>query len=589
MDGLYFTMHKWNLQTIPFSRSGSFLRIFARPAVTGGRRRLVIGTSRALPPEHGVSAGNRREFYELALFSRDSEADYIYRASPWQIVLKAQEGEASIVFLDDETLLFSVSKAVLRLMPCHPVQSVQCFSEQYAQANDPLAASFHHLRCCGDGTRVEIRECPMPGTAKTAGGDRPYSVGFAGPRSFECAVRFDFYGQVWNDQVPVFAAVAGERRAEWEAWRRLMPKVPPKYASAAEMSWMLLWSGAVSPGRLLSRKAILGSKSAVPSSFSSLDACFTALAVLPADQELAFDQFRLMFDNQSPVGAFPGSLSNIARNYNCITPPLHGWAVLKFIERIGLPRSRDFLKESFDPFCHQTEWWFSNRDTDRDGICEYQHGSDSGFFNSTVFDQGCPAECPDLAAYLVLQCAALAAIAKMLARKKDEMKWKERGDVQLNALLNHAVREDRFVSMLNGMHSALESQALQNYMPVVLGVRLPENLRRPLVDSLSHGGPFLTEYGLATESPQSQKYMPEDGFRGPIWPFPTFIAFDGLVRLGAAASARSLAEHFCDTCARNASMHEHYNALTGEGLGCPGHTCTSAVFILLASWLASEK
>jgi glycogen debranching enzyme len=255
------------------------------------------------------------------------------------------------------------------------------------------------------------------------------------------------------------------------------------------------------------------------------------------------------------------------------------------VEQLGVTQSLPYLSQLYDPLSRLTEWWYTLRDFDGDGVCQYHHGNDSGWDNATAFDQGYPTEAADLSAHLVLQCEGLAFMADALGRPLDAQRWTERGREQLTALLRHSVRDDRFVSPRDGAHDVAESRSLLNLIPMELGHRLPSDVRRALIADLQPGGAFLTDYGLATESPASPKYEANGYWRGPIWAPSTYQIFDGLVDAGEIALARIIAERFCDMCVRAPGFWENYDAVTGQGLCCPGYSWTAAVFLLLAEWL----
>jgi Mannosylglycerate hydrolase MGH1-like glycoside hydrolase domain len=165
------------------------------------------------------------------------------------------------------------------------------------------------------------------------------------------------------------------------------------------------------------------------------------------------------------------------------------------------------------------------------------------------------------------------------------LRWKKRAEHQLGDLLSQGVRDNRFFSPLDGKIDAPKTQSLLNYIPIVLGRRLPKKIRTTLIADLGPGGPFLTEWGLATESPHSPKYEPDGYWRGPIWAPSTYLIFDGLVSAGAKELAALIARRFCDLCAQDMGFWENYDALSGKGLRCPGYTWTASVFLLLARWL----
>lgn len=109
--------------------------------------------------------------------------------------------------------------------------------------------------------------------------------------------------------------------------------------------------------------------------------------------------------------------------------------------------------------------------------------------------------------------------------------------------------------------------------------RLPSELRRTLISTLKSDR-FLTEYGLATESPASRYYEPDGYWRGPIWAPSTLLIIDGLMRCGETDFALQLARRFIGL-AEKSGFAENYDALTGAGLRDRAYTWTSSTYLIL--------
>ena len=120
-------------------------------------------------------------------------------------------------------------------------------------------------------------------------------------------------------------------------------------------------------------------------------------------------------------------------------------------------------------------------------------------------------------------------------------------------------------------------------VPVLLGEKLPDNIRELLLNDL-RSDKFLTEWGYATESPASPYYVSDGYWRGPIWAPSTYIIYEGLLACGEDKLAEKIALQFCKMCAKS-GFAENFDAQTGEGLRDRAYTWTAAVFLLLASKL----
>ena len=198
----------------------------------------------------------------------------------------------------------------------------------------------------------------------------------------------------------------------------------------------------------------------------------------------------LFFDNQDANGMIPDQITDLGVLELLHQPPIYGWAIRKMISKLGPVKSKPYLDQLYKPLARLTEWWYTYRDYDGDGMCQYHHGNDSGWDNATLFDQGYPTEGADLAAHLTLQCEMLADIAFTLGKVKASKRWRERAQKQLDNLLEQGVKDNRFFSPLDGHSDAPPSQSLVNYIPMVLGHRLPKkNSRRP-APGLGHRGPL---------------------------------------------------------------------------------------------------
>ena len=576
-------MKSYMLDQIPFSLAGSFLTITAS-SKSGSHRLLYRTTSRRLAPEKEMPFAPQ-DFFELALMVDGQEVPYTATAQPHRLDLHVEgQGTATLAFADADTLMFETEGVSLRLLPCKPFASAVWPNADTLMLLDWAARGCHQLRA-GKGTHLKVEELLTGLTQPHDWLDKPWAVDFVGKRG---GFRFTRFETAWEEKLPSIEKVLKEREKEFGKWLKRIPKVPERYQEMGELAWFLLWNSRVPCEELLTRPSIYMSKFSMNAVWA-WDNCFNALAVAEADPRLAWDQLLLFFDHQELEGMLPDMISDLEALYGFTKPPIYGWTIRRLVKRVGLKNSLPYLKELYEPVSRLTNWWYSHRDYNDDNMCQYHHGNDSGWDNATVFDQGFPTEGADLAAYLVLQSEGLSFMAKELGKKVASLRWRVRAEVQLKNLLELGVKDQHFVSRLEGQTETAESESLINYIPMVLGRRLPKKLRNKLVDDLGPEGRFLTEFGLASESPRSPKYEADGYWRGPIWAPSTYLIFDGLVDAGEKELAGTLAERFCQMCLKAGGFWENYDALTGKGLRCPGYTWTASVFLLLAEWLGKEK
>lgn len=578
-------MITYALDQIPFSRRSSFLTITSRNS-SGSPRLLYKTCSGRVHSLHDIPFP-ADEFFELSLVNDGHDVPYTWQAFPHRLDLNGEAGEQVILaFKDPDTLIFQANNVGLRLLPSKvfPIQYSPIANQIYLI--DWFARGIHMFRA-DENTNVIATITPIVTGIEKHWGEFPCTITYE-PKdnisTFHGAIHFSRYETFWNEPMPDFNKVLSSNKKDYAEWMSKIPNVPETYQIPAEIAWFILWNCQVPKEGALTRPTIYMSKFWM-NGIWAWDNLFNAIAVFNADHQLAWDQLMLFFDYQGPNGMIPDVISDLEPIYGFTKPPLHGWAIRKLVNKFGVKKSLPYLNSIYKPLSKLTDWWYTYRDFDQDGLPQYFHGNDSGWDNSTIFDQGYPVEGADLAAYLVLQCECLAFIAETTGRKKAAVRWNSRAEKQLSDLLSHSVINDHFYSPISGYNETEASQSLINYLPLILGKRLPKRLRNAMITDLRPGGPFLTQYGLASEPPSSIKYMPDGYWRGPIWAASTYLIFDGLLGSGEFDLAHLIAERFCNMCLQEPGFWENYDALTGKGLRCPGYSWTASIFLLLAEWL----
>jgi glycogen debranching enzyme len=336
----------------------------------------------------------------------------------------------------------------------------------------------------------------------------------------------------------------------------------------------------VKPQGNLARDTVLMSKNHMTQVWS-WDHCFNAMALAAGHPRLAWDQLMVTFDKQDVHGCLPDSMSQDGIVWNFVKPPVHGWALLKMLD--ANPKLAGHLEEIYHRLVRWTDWWLGERDDDGDGMPQYNHGNDSGWDNATCFDVPPPVEGPDLAAFLITQMEALAVAAEHLGHREQVAIWQQRAGRLQQVLLEHCWDGEGFRARQSGSHQmAKGGDSLIPFMPLLLGERLPAEIRGKLIAGVAEPGRFITEWGPATESPCSPLYQPDGYWRGPIWAPSTYILYDGLRRSGETALARDIAQRFCRLCAKS-GMAENFDARTGAPLRDKAYTWTASVFLLLGN------
>jgi len=373
--------------------------------------------------------------------------------------------------------------------------------------------------------------------------------------------------------------------ADFGAWLDASPPAPDEYAQARATAAYIAWSSVVPASGNYHAPTMLMSKNWMVRTWN-WDNYFNAWAGAYRDPQFAWQQFMLHIRHQHETGALGDAITQQGIGWSYTKPPVHGW-ILKRMMQVTDAIDDAKLAEVYEPLCRWTQWWFTYRDDDGDGICQYHHGNDSGWDDASAFDIGSPTEAPDLNALLVVQMDVLSEIAARLGRDDESQQWKQRSEQLLATFIKHSWRDGQFVSMESGTHRyGGDGDSLLNYMPLVLGHRLPPEKLDAMVEGLTRRGRFLTEWGLATEAIDSPEFVQEGYWRGAIWPPPMMMIIDGLADAGRTDLARDLAGRFCRMCATY-GFGENHDALTGQIHYDPAYTWAVSIWqIMAAEYLA---
>lgn len=559
-------MANFDLREVPFSTFGSYMSV----SILSGRRSPEEQEGLYVRGHHNGS----HPLFRVMATESGGEAAVNIEAGPTLVRLAGDVGFVELCFDGPETLRMRGSGLGVKLegvkgsvtyatTPALMTVNVRRATRRYQIECLAGSLTLHRFRR-PDGRRASSIE-----VAPDAGG------------SWEIAV--DEFASTWaSRERESFDACAAAAAEQFDAFLRDMPPAPADLADARKIAAYVDYSATVHPEGLLHRPAMLMSKNWMCNVWS-WDHCFNAMALAPGRADLAWEQMLLMVDHQDAFGSLPDSVNDVEKHYNFSKPPIHGWTVGELLTRAPAP-PREVLATMCESIGRQVNWWMTHRRYESDELPYYLHGNDSGWDNSTMFDQGVPLIAPDLAAFLVVSCDELAGLCERLDRPRDAGGWREQADRLMAALMNTLWRDGRFIALATHEKKPVICDSLIPCMPLLLGSRLPKDVVDMLVASLQR---FLTDWGLATEHPSSEAYNENGYWRGPIWAPSTYIAVCGLERCGQHELAREVARRFCRMCAAS-GYAENFDALTGAGLCDRAYTWTASVFLLLAERLAAS-
>lgn len=570
-------MKKIDVKNSPFSRLGSYM-CFSELPEDWGFKGLVMRTMRA--------GAGFRELFTMSLLEGDKEKGYEIDTMPSICKLKSKRGEVEIVFTERDCLRIRGNSSFKMLSVPITGQYAFPLSESSWQINSAPTSSQYLVTLLSGS--LKMKSDRDIGDHKRAGKKRPtkekkismiFEPGEDG--FFEFAME-EFLTTPRNIGLKGdFASCAAVAKADWKSWLSTMPSVPEKYSDAAKLAMYVNYESTIGAGGHLKCDTMLMSKNWMNCCWS-WDHCFNAIALAYKNPDLAWDQLNVHFDLQDDAGCLPDGVNALNKGWNFCKPPIHGWTLSRMVKNKKLLTPKR-LKTFYPKLKKWTEWWLKKRDHDRDGLPEYHHGNDSGWDNASVFDSGFPVAAPDLAAFLILQMDLLASLAKQLGKASDSKMWKNKANSMLETMLEKLWDGKQFQSKraFSGKINP-KSDSLINFIPIVLGKRLPKKIRDAVAKELKTGGRFVTRFGPATENPGSPCYVESGYWRGPIWPPAVLLIVDGLVRGGYQKQAKDMARKYCEMCRKSMTFAENYDPLTGEPLCDKAYTWGSSVFLTLA-------
>ena len=561
----------FDLRKVPFSRFGSYLAISHPYHDSDG-----VKDGLYLRTVHGKAMWKWSGLLRLDALWEGKPIPTDVVATPTVLKLSHEHSTVECCFENDRVLRVRGKGLGLRLTWGQPSGLAHVLSDKMVRLQPGLGFRFMVTQLAGKMDTQAKWECYQQ---KHLVRDFKIDCGREG-KAWEIAIE-EFTGE-WaeKDYTKTFSACAKEVEREVSDWNAKTFALPKAYSKAGELASYINWSSVVRPDGYLKRRGMLMSKNWMHAVWS-WDNCFNALAVAEQDPQLSWEQLMLLVDQQDEQGAFPDYVTNDHLERGFVKPPIHGWTLRKLMRHAWLGKKQ--LQEIYKPLCKATEWWFRWRDADGDGIPEYFHGNDSGWDNCTLFDVGYPVKSPDLMAFLAVQMEVLGEVAARLGKKKEAAQWQKKSEEAVRVLVREFWDGKRFVAKSMNTRQAIQSpQSLLSYLPMILGKRLPAEILHQMVADLRIEGYLLMKFGLASESPQSIRFIADGYWRGAIWAPPIAIITDGLRAAGETELAGVIARRFCDLCVKS-GFAENYNAKTGEGLRDPAYTWTSSIFLLLAS------
>ncbi len=564
---------QFDIRYYPFSHYGSYMSVMIEKDNQTGKDDLYIRDV------SGERMWGWKGVFRIEAMKEEHILPYTVSATPSKLTLITAEGNMELCFEDPDIIRVRGTGIGVKL-----TQVIGTWVGATYPIN--VQKTLWHCKMWGPHYAVAVKRGPSMGdVAKGFPNDpvtgRPLFILNVNPDQdgvFEIAIHQ--FQDAWDGKAyeKPFDACVKDAERHFIHFQAKIPSTPKEYEDMRQLGAYIKWSSVVNPRTAIKRTCMYQSKNYMTAIWS-WDNCFGAMSVCN-DHAFALDQLLVLFDHQTELGILPDFLTEKYPMYAAFKPPVQGLTMQKLDQLSEFGFSVSELETVYGPIAKLTDFWLNYMDNDQNGIPQYNNSNDC-CDNSAIFLTGYPTEAPDLSTHLIIQMDWLSETARMLNRKDEAGKWKERSDRLLTLMIDSLWTGDRFVARnsFTGEYCK-DCNSFISYIPIMLGDKLPLPIRKKMLNDLKSSG-IVTPYGPASEHPSSPYYIEDGYWRGPVWAPHYLFLVEGMQRCGEYQWAKELAINYCEMC-RKHGFPENFSSLSGEPLRDMGYSWTVDVFFALA-------
>ena len=381
--------------------------------------------------------------------------------------------------------------------------------------------------------------------------------------------------------------------------------------------------------------------------FWAWDSWKQAVATVYFNEELAKNNIRALFDYQIQAddkirpqdkGAIIDAIFYNADeerdgdggnwNERNSKPALATWAVWEVYKVSG---DKEFLKEMYPKLKAYHEWWYTNRDHNKNGVAEYggmvhrfnnspeeiilAAAWESGMDNAVRFDvegygkddigvkvfenkdknsklvgYSINQESVDLNSFLYAEKIDLAQMAEILGEKEDSENF-YKSAAQLKEYINDKMFDEatgyyydlQFDEAGNTKLLVNRGKGTEGYIPLWANAADKEKADK-VVKNILDENVMNTYLPFPTAAKDNPKYNPTKYWRGPVWLDQAYFGVIGLDNYGYKKEAQELTVKLFERSEgllEGGAIRENYSPETGEGLHCSNFSWSASVYYLL--------
>ena len=357
-------------------------------------------------------------------------------------------------------------------------------------------------------------------------------------------------------------------RADFAEFSKVYQPAAPGFEEVVKYARWVIWSHRTKAIGCFAQPQILF-QNAWGNAAAPWQQSYNGMAML-ADPVEAWRLICVMFLYQDErTGRVPGMMSYSSPAMSGMQPAFQGFALDFLFRTVG----DDFICQSeaermYPKMAAWANYWTTYLNAGfGDDVIALSSPHESGWDDSSLFQDGFPTVDPCALAFEVLLMEAVAKLAKKSVSYNDkEKEWMKRAKKLTDTLIDEYWDGEKFTAKVNG--KPVDSLSLANYQPIMLGKRLPQHIIDKCAEKLTTEGELLTEIGLASESMLSERATFGISFVcgrvvGPM----NMILTVGLQAAGKQKEADMIARRYCEHSNREGIIlgYAPYNIYKANG------------------------
>jgi putative isomerase len=526
----------FDIRDVPFSRKLSFLYFSEKivPTETGAERKQLM-LSRMLNRFYVSEEMSGPDLISIRPMFDGVTVPYVCKAVPALLELNTGYGYAQFCFDNQDLIRIRGKGITLRFHAgMNPGKSgIPRLDGTFQLSYDPIG-EFLFVPVKGSIDYSTEWKWKDIGSGEVVIDAMPDGSG-----EFELALHYHETDAERSCDYRPFMACVAEAEKDYTDWLSLYPNVPGRYEQLKKLCAYAIWICHVAPRGILKDNIILFAKDYSALSWHS---AYHAMA-MAENPDMAVRTMLSIFNYQDAYGELPDMVDDQYINILATKPPIQGYALLKMMERMGGGITKQHCEALYKPLVKMYQWWMTLRDTDCDGIPQYNQGCESGIDFTIMLEEGVPVECPDLLAYMILLCEALGKLAERLGRDGEAAEWFSRAKKMLDVLVRDFWNGEKFISRISTSHKIVETDTVEVYVPMMLGRRLPREIIDKMADDLADPEKYYTKIGFRSAPKQYRDGKPVPNY---ILGFTQIRLIPGLYEVGKKELARNVLIGFCE-------------------------------------------